>query len=154
MKEIDEMITKTKVERDAKLKELSAEMEKLMREPFEQFEKDYKGSIHNLSAKEGLGKTFGQPRRLAQEKLRGEMTKCEQAQKGIDALIEKVQKLCERANNDYPDGFDYSREKQALSIEIRVALVSLVRCFFFYGQHLGAFVKEPRQLARITYLEK
>jgi len=40
-------------------------MEKLMKEPYEKFEKDYKGSIHSLSAKEGLGKTFGQPRRLA-----------------------------------------------------------------------------------------
>jgi len=29
-----------------------------MKEPYDKFEKDYKGSIHNLSAKEGLGKTF------------------------------------------------------------------------------------------------
>lgn len=65
MKEINEMIIKTKEERDAKMKEVNAEMEKLMKEPYEQFEKDYKGSIHSLSAKEGLGKTFGQPRRLA-----------------------------------------------------------------------------------------
>lgn len=65
MKEINEMIQRVKGERDAKLKDLSGEMEKLMREPYELFEKDYKGSIHNLSAKEGLGKTFGQPRRLA-----------------------------------------------------------------------------------------
>ena len=65
MKEINEMIAKTKEERDAKMKEVNAEMEKLMKEPYEQFEKDYKGSIHSLSAKEGLGKTFGQPRRLA-----------------------------------------------------------------------------------------
>ncbi len=36
-----------------------------MKEPYDKFEKDYKGSIHNLSAKEGLGKTYGQPRRLA-----------------------------------------------------------------------------------------
>ena len=65
MREINEMITKAKEERDAKMKELNNEMEKLMKEPYEQFEKDYKGSIHQLSAKEGLGKTFGQPRRLA-----------------------------------------------------------------------------------------
>ena len=65
MKEINEMRVKTREERDAKMKELNGEMEKLMKEPYEQFEKDYKGSIHSLSAKEGLGKTFGQPRRLA-----------------------------------------------------------------------------------------
>ena len=65
MREINEMMEKTRVERAARMKELNSEMERLMREPYEQFEKDYKGSIHNLSAKEGLGKTFGQPRRLA-----------------------------------------------------------------------------------------
>lgn len=36
-----------------------------MKEPYEAFEKNYKGSIVNLSAKEGLGKTFGMPRRVA-----------------------------------------------------------------------------------------
>lgn len=65
MKEIDTMITQSKQERELKLKDLHQRMEKLMREPLEKFEKDYKGSIQNLSAKEGLGKTYGQPRRLA-----------------------------------------------------------------------------------------
>ena len=155
MKEINEMILKTKAERDARMKDLNSEMALLMKEPYEQFEKDYKGSIHGLSAKEGLGKTFGQPRRLAQEKLRGEMTKCEQAQKGIETLIERLQKLCEKANSgEYHDAFDYGKEKQSLTMEIRVTLVSLVRCVTFYGQHLGGFVKEPKQLARLTYQEK
>jgi hypothetical protein len=35
MKEINEMIIKTKEERDAKMKELNTEMEKLMKEPYE-----------------------------------------------------------------------------------------------------------------------
>lgn len=65
MKEINDMVEKCKADRDAKQKEYQAKMEKLMKEPYEKFEKDYKGSIFNLSAKEGLGKTFGQPRRLA-----------------------------------------------------------------------------------------
>lgn len=65
MKEINDMIEKSKQERDLKLKDIHQRMEKLMKEPYDRFEKDYKGSIHNLSAKEGLGKTFGQPRRLA-----------------------------------------------------------------------------------------
>lgn len=77
MSEINAMVQKCKEHRDIKLKEVYAKMEKLMKEPNEVFEKNYKGSIVNLSAKEGLGKTFGQPRRLAQERLRAEMTKCE-----------------------------------------------------------------------------
>jgi len=39
-------------------------------------------------------------------------------------------------------------------MEIRVTLVSLIRCFIHYGTHLTGFVKEPKQLVRITYLEK
>ena len=94
MQEINDMIIQSKKERETKEKEIHSRMEKLMKEPYEKFEKDYKGSIHNLSAKEGLGKTYGQPRRLAQERLRSEMTKCETAQKGIDQLLERLKELC------------------------------------------------------------
>jgi len=47
------------------MKTVVEEMATLMKEPNENFEKDYQGSIHLLSAKEGLGKVYGQPRRLA-----------------------------------------------------------------------------------------
>ena len=57
----------------------------------------YADGVKQLSAKDGLGRTFGQPRRLAQSQLRSEMTKCEQAQKGIDELLEKLTKLCKEA---------------------------------------------------------
>jgi hypothetical protein len=84
------------------------------------------------------------------------MTRCEQAQKGIETMIEKVQKLCEKANSldHYNDGFDYSKEKQSLSIEIRVIMQSLIRSIIFYGTHLNGFVKEPKQLSRLSYFEK
>ena len=39
-------------------------------------------------------------------------------------------------------------------MEIRVTIVSLVRCFNFYGIHLGAYIKEPKQLIRLSYTEK
>jgi hypothetical protein len=59
MKEINEMVEKCKEQRDIKIKEINIKMEKFMKEPNEVFEKNYKGSILNLSAKEGLGKVFG-----------------------------------------------------------------------------------------------
>lgn len=31
---------------------------------------------------------------------------------------------------------------------------SLIRSIIFYGTHLNAFVKEPKQLSRLSYLEK
>ncbi len=71
------MILKCKEDRAEKVKEYFEKMEGLMTDPAKEFEKDYAGSIQNLAAKEGLGKVYGQPRRLAQERLRAEMTKCE-----------------------------------------------------------------------------
>jgi hypothetical protein len=59
MREINDMIVQARQEREAKMKEIHAQMELLIREPLDRFEKDYKGSINNLSAKEGLGKTYG-----------------------------------------------------------------------------------------------
>ena len=90
MDEINQMITTCKESRLEKVQELVAEIERLLDEPEQEFNDDYKKSIEELSAKDGLGKTYGQPRRFAQERLRSEMTKCEEAQKGVDKILEKL----------------------------------------------------------------
>ena len=79
MDEINQMISTCKENRQQKVEELATEMERLLQEPEEEFNGEYKNSIEELSAKDGLGKTYGQPRRFAQERLRSEMTKCEEA---------------------------------------------------------------------------
>lgn len=68
-------------------------------------------------------------------------------------MIEKVQKLCEKVN-EYGDGFDYSKEKLTLSMDIRITMQSLIRGIIFYGQHLNGFLKEPKPLPRLSYQEK
>jgi len=62
-------------------------------ETYKDFDSEYKSGMQNLVAKEGLGKKFGAPRRIIQERMRAEMTKCEQAQSGIEALLEKLGQL-------------------------------------------------------------
>ena len=79
MDEINQMITTCKEQRAEKVEELVKEMERLLIEPEDEFTSEYKNSIEELSAKDGLGKVYGQPRRFAQERLRSEMTKCEEA---------------------------------------------------------------------------
>ena len=66
-------------------------MNELQVNPQAEFNQNYKSNIEQLSAKDGLGKTYGQPRRFAQERLRSEMTKCEVAQKGIDKLMTELE---------------------------------------------------------------
>lgn len=151
--EINAMITTCKEQRAEKVAELVEEMNKLQQEPQVEFNGEYKNSIEELSAKDGLGKTYGQPRRFAQERLRSEMTKCEEAQKGVDKILSHLAVLCSRAFNEYSHGFDYAAEKESLSIQIRINLVSLVRMMIHYGKHLGGFREEPQDLPRISYLE-
>ena len=79
MDEINQMIITCKESRFEKVKELINEIDRLLDEPEKEFNDEYKVSIEELSAKDGLGKTYGQPRRFAQERLRSEMTKCEEA---------------------------------------------------------------------------
>lgn len=77
--EINAMITTCKDQRLEKVKELEEQMTQLQTDPEVEFNDEYKHNIQELSAKDGLGKTYGQPRRFAQERLRSEMTKCEEA---------------------------------------------------------------------------
>lgn len=97
MSEIDQLF-QTMIENRAKhISDINAQADKLKKDPTAEFNLSYNDSIKQLSAKDGLGKTFGQPRRLAQERLRSEMTKCEQAQKGVDELIDRLEQLGKEA---------------------------------------------------------
>lgn len=64
-----------------------------------------------------------------------------------------------QAFNGYSSDTDYNKEKQSLSIVIRINLVSLVRMMIHYGKHLGGFkpvdgqANYPEDLQRISYLE-
>ena len=59
MDEINDMIAKCKETRLAKVEELVQEIERLKVEPDQEFNENYKSSIEELSAKDGLGKTYG-----------------------------------------------------------------------------------------------
>lgn len=155
MEDINQMINTAKEERLEKVNELADQIARLKVEPVEHFFGAYKQNIEELSAKDGLGKTYGQPRRYAQERLRSEMTKCENAQRGINNAIDKLEELCEKAvGPQYTPDFDYTQEAQTLSLEIRVTLISIIRMMINYGRHLEGFSTEgPSDLPRISQLE-
>lgn len=97
MDEIDKLFTESKLKRKETMVTVETDIERLKKDPSAEFKGAYSNSILQLSAKEGLGKTFGQPRRLTQERLRAEMTKCEQAQRGVDQLLDRLEELCTTA---------------------------------------------------------
>ena len=100
MDDIDKLLTESKLKRKEAMTTLETDMERLKKDPSAEFKGAYSNSIQQLSAKEGLGKTFGQPRRLTQERLRAEMTKCESAQRGVDQLLDKLEELLKIALKD------------------------------------------------------
>ena len=97
MDEIDTLFNEMIAKRTEQRTDIAQQASKLQKDPTAEFNLSYIESIHQLSAKDGLGKTFGQPRRLAQERLRSEMTKCEQAQEGVDRLLDRLESLTAEA---------------------------------------------------------
>ena len=79
MDDIDNLIIEAKETKKTEIEGVLGDIEALKTDPTAEFQVDYSTSIQQLSAKEGLGKTYGQPRRLTQERMRSEMTKCEEA---------------------------------------------------------------------------
>jgi len=77
MTEIDQLLVEVKEKRKVVMAEYEERMAELLKDPTALFKGAYGESIQALAAKEGLGKTYGQPRRLSQERMRAEQTKCE-----------------------------------------------------------------------------
>lgn len=151
MDEIDKLLEETKTKRRENMVTVLTDVERLKKDPAAEFKGAYGTSIQQLSAKEGLGKTFGQPRRLTQERLRAEMTKCESAQQGVDQLIDKLEELCKSAlddrqtihNSTAPATTKSTGKKHVVakttSVQIRITLVQALRCIRHYANHLAGF---------------
>ena len=67
MGEINEMLQNFRKEKETELVEVKDKLHARLSESYEKFEDEYKSGMHNLIAKEGLGKKFGAPRRIIQE---------------------------------------------------------------------------------------
>ena len=65
MKEIDAMLSDSSEDRNVKIEEMKEKVQQMLEEPYKEFEDEYSKNILSLSAKDGLGKVYGQPRRLA-----------------------------------------------------------------------------------------
>lgn len=88
--------------------------------------------------------------------MRAEMTKCEQAQKGVDQLIDELEDLAEEALNDglTLQGIRSATSAQpTVSLRMRKTLVQAIRSIRHYAMHLGGFKEELKELDRITQVE-
>jgi hypothetical protein len=126
--------------------------------PLEDFEKEVDQTNHNLAAEAGLGKKYGQPKRIIQEKLKGEMSKCVEAQSNIDQMLGKLNEMYQifMLKKEEGDLRFFVEGKESFSLKIRKLLMVVRACVLKYALHLNAFNSGfvPMSLSRITYVEE
>jgi len=74
----------------------------------------------------------------------------------VDSLLDQLEDLCEQAAQQTSFQVEQSGGKKVhhpLTIQIRILLVSVIRCMHVTGKHLGGLKKDPEELARISYRE-
>ena len=94
LNKIDTVVLESVQERALEVKRIFA-VEKLAWVHLNTFQSSYEECIVQLSIKEGLGRKFGAPRRNAQEKLRSEISKSENAILFFEEKSTELLKLCE-----------------------------------------------------------
>lgn len=70
MNEITTQMKEQQQKREQKLKELKEHSQKRKQELLEAFEKEYNVAVQELAARDGTGKKYGRPKRIAQQKTR------------------------------------------------------------------------------------
>ncbi len=168
IKFIDSRFVRGKEQRQKTTADLMADAEKRRDEPYNNFEAKYAEANTNLAAKEGLGKVYGKPKRMLQDQLKAEMSKCDEAQRALDELLDKLHKMHDEYESisggtgkkgpTFMAGIGeplLQRKPTTLSLEIRKTVVTLRNCIVKYAEYLGAYKEGfvPEELARITSQE-
>ncbi|GMI03755.1 hypothetical protein TrRE_jg12660 [Triparma retinervis] len=107
------------------------------------FKKEYDKCLQELSLREGLGKKYGAPRRNAQERLRTEVTRDEFSANQVDALLEKLEKLCEAVRDAKEVRFKGEEDAESsLPLGVRLKHVTLsLRCYIYRRAEYLEFIK-------------
>ena len=105
-------------------------------------------AIEELAAKDGTGKKYGRPKRIAQEKIRFEMNKCEQAQINIDKAINEVKTICDKIEKQ-----SFNFEELPPTLLWRKKLMAIQFCITRYGKHIEAFRPDIKiaPMIRVNY---
>lgn len=169
LKEIDEQIKQNQTQRQNKAKDIIELMNKKKQEMLDLFEKQYAISIEELACREGTGKKYGRPRRLFQERIRAEMTKCEKAQEGLK-IFRKVIKFQIGINNnieklrilykkfiEIKESSDHSPfySDPSFSLKVRQILNRIRTCISKYSKHISALKPDAKaqEMPRVSYNE-
>ena len=103
-------------------------------------EEKYAISAENISAKDGVGKKFGAPKRLVNDIIINIKIKCNQAMEGLDNLFKQLQGELSTFNSlkDITK-LNEALKKDDLPIKVRKLLSRINTCVFYYGKYIDAF---------------
>ena len=111
------------------------------------FKAEYEKCLQELSLREGLGKKYGAPRRNAQERLRTEVTRDEYSANNLDALLARLEKLCEAVKKGKHvvfenEGQDSNGEGTPLPLAVQLKHVTLsIRASIFKRAKYLEFIR-------------
>ncbi|RLN51921.1 hypothetical protein BBJ28_00002189 [Nothophytophthora sp. Chile5] len=128
-------------EREKSITTLSQNQEQVLG-TWQAFKDRYQACLQNLAMKEGLGQTFGLPRRTAQERYRSETTRCEERSAAIDALLVSLQDLTDGGSRLETSETDPSVDLTGNALRL---LMQLRAKLYHRGMYFG-FLKYPSQL--------
>ncbi|CAD8079070.1 unnamed protein product [Paramecium primaurelia] len=153
MDEHNATIIKHKEKRTQRLEEIKKVLTAKKQEQLDKFEQEYIIAVEDLAAKDGTGKKYGRPKRIAQEKLRTEMTKCEKAQECINLKIQELKDHYDLFKNKQGDYF--ANLEPSFSIKIRKILSGTLICIKRYANHIEALKPDNKvvDMPRTTWKE-
>jgi len=157
LKELDEKIKVEAEAREQRLQEIKELLANRKQAIVAQFEAEYVVALEELCAKDGTGKKYGKPKRIAQERLRTEMNKCERAQEAINNIIESLEKqhtAFQKAVSEEDEEFFVGNP--SFSVNVRKNLMAVRSCIARYAIHVDAIKKDcpVEAMPRITFNEE
>ena len=86
---------------------------------FTDFMEHFNRTLQDLSMKEGLGKKYGRPRRNAQERLRNEVSQCDNAHQKLDEAIRTIESIIVLQPGEETDQRSIARRLVSLLVIVR-----------------------------------
>ena len=117
----------------------------------------YKDTNENIQAIEGIGKKFGQPKRIVNDILINIKMKCNQAYDGIEKTYKDLENIINNFNNiNDKEKLEELIKKNELTKEVRKDLLKINNCIWNYGKYIEAFKEKllnSYQLMRVNLKE-
>ncbi|KRX00539.1 hypothetical protein PPERSA_04560 [Pseudocohnilembus persalinus] len=158
LKEINQQLEDQKEKRKLRVQELEEYMNNKKIQLLQDFEKQYQVTIEELSAKDGTGKRYGRPRRLAQEKTREEMNKCEKSQEVINGFLEQIRQYYDeyQETKQNLDIYLDNQDKKQFARRVEETLIALRACIGRYQIHIQALKEDSKaqEMVRVSFDEQ